>query len=64
MADFESLDRMIQAQRERFAAKPEVPRVCVHEWGTAYKSSSGRRVCVKCGFVTEKPFDTLGVGER
>jgi len=40
--------------------------VCIlmgHKWGTAYRSSGGRRVCVRCNYVTDKPFDTLGVGE-
>ena len=59
----DELDAMIERQRVRLAAKPEPTPTCEHEWGRAYKSSSGRRVCVKCGFVTDKPFDTLGVGE-
>jgi hypothetical protein len=62
--NLDELDKRIAQQQERFAAKPITADPCVHQWGTAYKSSSGRKVCVKCGFVTEKPFDTLGVGER
>jgi len=28
-----------------------------HEWGTHYKSSGGREVCTRCGFVTEATMD-------
>ena len=60
----EDIDAMITRQRERLEARPDSTPTCVHEWGTAYRSSSGRRVCVKCGHVTDKPFATLGVGDR
>lgn len=62
--DQDELDQRIAQQKARFAEKPITDAACTHEWGTAYKSSSGRRVCVKCGFVTDKPFETLGVSER
>lgn len=57
------LDLMIEAQRKRFAEKPQETKTCEHVWGKAYNSSCGRKVCTKCGFVTDKPFETLGVGE-
>ena len=55
------LDRMIAQQQARLAKRPEPGHV--HTWGTAYQSSGGRKVCTTCGFVTDKPFETLGVGE-
>ena len=30
-------------------------KVFGHAWGTFYKSSSGRKVCDRCNFVTEPP---------
>lgn len=62
--NMDDIDKRIREQAERLAARPNVTAPCEHAWGTAYKSSSGRKVCTKCGFVTDKPFDTLGVGER
>jgi hypothetical protein len=59
-----TLEERLAAFAERMAKRPEPKREpCHHQWGTAYKSSSGRKVCVKCGFVTDKPFDSLGVAE-
>lgn len=60
----DELDRRMQAQRDRLARRPSKTPACEHEWGTAYRSSSGRKVCTKCGFVTDAPFEALGVGER
>ena len=63
-SNIEHLDRLIAAQRERLANRPQPkPKPHVHQWGMAYKSSGGRRVCVECGHVTDKPFETLGVAE-
>jgi hypothetical protein len=54
MATNDELDARIAAQQKRFAERPAPqPDPCQHQWGTAYKSSSGRKVCVKCGFVTD-----------
>lgn len=64
MTNLVDLDKRIAAQKERLDSRGDLSVACEHEWGTAYKSSSGRKVCVKCGHVTEKPFDTLGAGER
>lgn len=61
--DLKELDARIAAQAERLKKQPQ-PEGCEHVWGTAYRSSGGRKVCTKCGFVTDKPFDTLGVGDR
>ena len=44
--------------------RPAEPVTCDHQWGTAYKSSSGRKMCVKCGYVTSAPFTALGVADR
>jgi ElaB/YqjD/DUF883 family membrane-anchored ribosome-binding protein len=58
------LDKRIRAQAARLAKRaPVAVPEHVHTWGTAYKSSSGRKVCTTCGHVTDKPFDTLGVGD-
>lgn len=57
------LDEKIAQQQRRLDARPVAVEACQHEWGTAYRSSSGRKVCVKCGHVTDKPFQSLGVGE-
>lgn len=50
----EELDSRIAAQQDRLTKRgdPPAPKH-VHRWGTAYKSSSGRRVCVDCGYVTQ-----------
>jgi hypothetical protein len=49
----EMLEEALARWRERMRVKPaHEQRACDHEWGTAYKSSGGRKVCVKCGYVT------------
>jgi hypothetical protein len=63
--DLKELDARIAAQRDRLSLRPDpAPPVCQHEWGHAYKSSSGRKVCTKCGLVTDPSFESLGVGAR
>lgn len=59
----DELQDAIERQAARLAKRPAEQAVCEHTWASAYKSSSGRRVCAKCGIVTDKPFETLGVGE-
>ncbi len=64
MSDSLDLDNQIRKQQERLKHRAEPEKTPhVHIWGTAYQSSSGRRVCTECGFVTDKPFETLGPGE-
>jgi hypothetical protein len=61
----DEMDALLEQWRERTKDRVDPkPEPHVHRWGTAYNSSSGRRVCVECGFVTDAPFEALGVGER
>jgi len=71
--DDTELDRLEANWRERQKNRVEPPKPkppeCPqspdgrHDFNTAYKSSSGRRMCIHCNVVTDKPFDTLGVAE-
>lgn len=60
--EFDPMAEFMRRMDER--RQREEPVTCTHEWGTAYKSASGRKVCVKCGHVTEAPFEALGVAEK
>jgi hypothetical protein len=62
----EMLARRSSRPAEPEPPKPECPKSSngKHQYGTYYKSSSGRRTCTACGYVTEGTFDALGVADR
>lgn len=64
--NLDELDQMIEAQRERFRKRAEdsvaitkaqavIYGMCMHRFSCFYQSSSGRKVCTKCGYVTDRP---------
>lgn len=60
----EDLAERLAAFQVRMLKRVVAPTACVHDYsGQVYKSSSGRRICGKCGEVTAKPFASLGVAE-
>ena len=64
VAMYDALAGQIDEQAAAIELDAQCPKGGQHVWGTAYKSSSGRVVCTKCGYVTDAPFEALGVAER
>lgn len=56
------MDAKLAYFETRMLRRTLTPDPCAHVWGPD-RSRSGRKVCTRCGYVTDQPCETLGVAE-